>query len=37
MQDSEVANSDGWYVYKSSDEDGLFMPEMWDYETMKEE
>ena len=37
MENSEVANSDGWYVYKSSDEDGLFMPEMWDYETMKEE
>jgi len=37
MQDSKVANSDGWYVYKSSDEDGLFMPEMWGWETMKED
>ena len=36
MQDSKVANSDGWYVYKSSDEDGLFMPEMWDWETLEE-
>ena len=30
MENSKVANSDGWYVYKSSDDDGLFMPEMWD-------
>ena len=37
MQDSKVANSDGWYVYKSSDEDGLFMPEMWDWETLEED
>ena len=37
MQDSKVANSDGWYVYKSSDEDGIFMPEMWPWETLKEE
>jgi hypothetical protein len=36
MQDSKVANSDGWYVYKSSDEDGLFMPEMWDWETLED-
>ena len=37
MQDPKVANSDGWYVYKSSDEDGLFMPEMWDWETLEED
>ena len=36
MENSKVANSDGWYVYKSSDEDGLFMPEMWDWETLEE-
>jgi hypothetical protein len=36
MEDSKVANSDGWYVYKSSDEDGVFMPEMWDWETLED-
>jgi hypothetical protein len=31
MQDSKVANSDGWYVYNSSDENGLFSPEDWEF------
>ena len=34
MENVKVANSDGWYVYKSSDDDGLFMPEMWDWELL---
>ena len=30
MEDSKVANSDGWYMFNSSDEDGLFSPEDWE-------
>ena len=36
MENVKVANSDGWYVYKSSDDDGLFMPEMWDWESLND-
>jgi hypothetical protein len=28
--------NNGWYIHKSSDNEGLFMSEMWDWETLED-